>query len=406
MALQQNKLFEPVKIGPITLRNRTIRAAAFEGMGNNNNITPELIEYHRNVAKGEIGMTTVAYASVSHDGYSFPHQLWIRDEIKPQLKAIADAVHHEGAAISIQLGHTGNMSNPKITGYRPISASAKFNLFGPTWPKKMNQNDIDRVIHDFANAVSIVKECGFNAVEIHAGHGYLISQFISPYTNKRTDEYGGSIENRSRFLKQVLQAVRKSAGNEMAVLAKMNLNDGFEGGISEEDAEYVAKLIESEGGDALILSGGFVSKMPMYVMRGQMPHQIMAHYISDPLVKFMVRWLGKYLIKSVPFKEGYFLDEGKRIVDSVSIPLVAVGGMDSIEIINRALKEGFSCVAMGRALIQDPGFIFKLKNQILDKTPCHHCNYCVAVMYSGKMRCYMNEENVPEELKKFIPKAS
>jgi 2,4-dienoyl-CoA reductase-like NADH-dependent reductase (Old Yellow Enzyme family) len=392
------KVFEPIQIGPISLRNRTIRAAAFEGMCKHWNVTDELINYHRQVSEGGIGMTTVAYASVSKDGLAFPHQLWIREEIKSDLKKLTDAIHAGGAKASIQIGHTGNMSKKSVTGFRPISASAKFNLYGPTWPRKMNLQDIQRVIQDFKNAVLLLKECGFDAVEIHAGHGYLISQFLSPYTNRRKDEYGGSFENRSRFLREVLRAVREAAGNQMAVLVKMNIWDGFDGGITRDEAFKTAQIIEAHGADAILLSGGFVSKAPMYIMRGKMPTRIMAKNISNMVVKFLVGVLGQVLIKPYPFQEGYFMEETKQFRDKVKIPLVYVGGMNSIATIEKAFQNGADCIALARALIQNPGFVNDLRNEIIKKSGCTICNYCVAVMYTGQIRCFMNEPNLSTSL--------
>jgi len=392
-------VFEPIQLGPVTLRNRTIRAAAFEGMCKDWNVTDALIQYHRSVSEGGIGMTTVAYASVSKDGLAFPHQLWIRNEIRADLKKLTDSIHAGGAKASIQIGHTGNMSKKSVTGFRPISASARFNLYGPTWPRKMNSVDIQRVVNDFKKSVVLLKECGFDAVEIHAGHGYLISQFLSPYTNRRKDEYGGCFENRSRFLREVLTAVREAAGQEMAVLVKMNMWDGFEGGITLKEAYQTAKVIESCGGDAIVLSAGFVSKAPMYIMRGKMPTQIMAKQIKNLVVKFLVGMMGQKLIRPYPFSEGYLIEEAKQFRNKVKIPLVYVGGMNSVETIEKALKNGADCVAIARALIQNPAFVNDLRNEMIQKSGCTICNYCVAIIYTGQMRCFMNEKNLSSAIR-------
>jgi 2,4-dienoyl-CoA reductase-like NADH-dependent reductase (Old Yellow Enzyme family) len=273
--------FEKLQIGPIGLRNRFIRSAAFEGMSAGHDVSQDLINYHKSVALGGVGMSTVAYASVNQNGLSFPHQLWLRKQIIPGLKQLSAAIQSGGAAASIQIGHTGNMSKRAICGSRPMAPSARFNLYGPTWPRRMKLADIRQVILDFKEAVTLAKKSGFNAVEVHAGHGYLISQFLSPYTNKRTDEYGGSFENRSRFLIQVLNACREAAGKDMALLVKMNMNDGFAKGITPDEARQTARIIESCGADAIVLSGGFVSKAPIYVMRGEIPPPVMAYHIKN-----------------------------------------------------------------------------------------------------------------------------
>lgn len=390
--------FEPLQIGPLLLKNCFIRSAAFEGMAENNTVTPDLIEYHTKVAQGGVAMTTVAYASVSKNGLAFPHQLLLSESIISDLKKLTDSIHENGALASIQIGHTGNMSKKSVCGSQPIAPTGKFNIYGPTKPRKMNQTDIDQVVQDFVRAVSIAKESGFDAVEIHAGHGYLISQFLSPYTNTRKDAYGGSFENRSKFLKLILTACRKVAGDHMAILVKMNMSDGFAKGITEEEAIKTAELIEKCGADAIILSGGFVSKAPLYVMRGQIPPKIMAYHIKNLMIKFLVRYWGYQLMKPLPFTEGYFLDEAKPFRKAVKIPIVVVGGLNSADSMRKALEAGFNGIGLARALIQNTNFVNELYQNQLVKSGCTLCNYCVAVMYSGKMRCFMHDATAPRHL--------
>lgn len=390
--------FEPIQIGPLHLRNAFIRSAAFEGMAANNTVTDDLIDYHSKVAKGGVGMTTVAYASINKSGLAFKHQLLLSESIIPDLKKLTSSIHSNGAMASIQIGHTGNMSKKSVCGTQPIAPTGRFNIYGPSKPRKMNLQDIDDVVNDFAKAVCIAKAGGFDAVEIHAGHGYLISQFLSPYTNTRKDEYGGSFENRSKFLKKVLLACRKAAGKEMAILVKMNMSDGFKSGITHEEAIETAKIIESCGADAIVLSGGFVSKAPLYVMRGQIPPKIMAYHIKNFFVKFLVRFFGYQLMKPLPYKEGYFLDEAKAFREVVKIPIVVVGGLNSIPTIQRALDMGFNGIGLARALIQNTNFVNDLEKHKIEKSACTICNYCVAVMYSGKMRCFMDDTTAPKHL--------
>ena len=183
------------------------------------------------MAAGGVAMTTVAYAAVDRSGLSFPHQLWLRKEVVPELKRLTDAVHSEGAACSIQIGHCGNMAKASVTGSRPLAPTSRINLYGPAFPRAMNKTDIQDVARNFGKAVHLARESGFDAVEVHAGHGYLISQFLSPYTNHRKDEFGGSLDNRARFMRLVMEEVKRAAGNDMAVLVKMNMSDGFRGGM-------------------------------------------------------------------------------------------------------------------------------------------------------------------------------
>lgn len=384
-------LFTPVKIGPLTLRNRSIRAAAFEGMCAEHNVSQQLIEYHRAVATGGIGMTTVAYAAVSKGALSFPHQLWLREEIIPQLKTLTGTIHREGAAASIQLGHCGNMAKRAVTGMRALSASSHINLYAPSFPRGMTKKEIEQTAKDFGKAVCVAQQAGFDAVEVHAGHGYLISQFLSPYTNKRSDEFGGSLNNRMNFMRMVMNEVLSAARDKTAVLVKMNMRDGFNGGMELDESLQVAKELERLGVHALVLSGGFVSRAPMYVMRGAMPVNTLAAHTGNFVMGVFVKLFGKMLVPDVPFTENYFLNDARLFRKELKLPLVYVGGILSKENIDEALREGFDCVAIARALIKDPDFIQKILREELKHSSCDTCNYCIAVMYNSAFSCIQNK---------------
>ncbi|MBG0859051.1 MAG: NADH:flavin oxidoreductase [Bacteroidales bacterium] len=398
MNSSESILFSPFRLGPVELRNRTIRAAAFEGMCPGNMPSDDLLNYHVAVAAGGIGMTTVAYAAVSQSGLSFPHQLWLRNEAVPGLRKLTDAVHREGAACSIQIGHCGNMSKRSVAGCRPVAPSSRLNFYGPTFPRAMKVNDINSVVKDFEKAVHLARESGFDAVEVHAGHGYLISQFLSPYTNRRKDSFGGSLENRARFMLMVMDVVKKAAGTSMAVLVKINMCDGFRGGLDPGEALKAAKMLENAGADALVLSGGFVSKAPMYVMRGSMPIKVFAFYIENKLLKLFVRLIGSYLVRDVPFREAYFLEEALRFREHLKLPLIYVGGLLSLSKIEQVLISGFELVAFARALIKDPDFIKKLQDKELSCSECDTSNYCIAVMYTQKAECIKNIKDPDPEI--------
>lgn len=396
-------LFTPFKLGPVTLRNRTIRAAAFEGMCPGNLPSEDLFKYHHDVAAGGIGMTTLAYAAVEQSGLSFPHQLLLNQAAVSGLRKITDDIHHEGAACSIQIGHCGNMSKASMAGRMPMAPSAGINMYVPTFTHRMNNADIQSVVKSFGNAVNLAREAGFDAVEVHAGHGYLISQFLSPYTNKRKDSFGGSLENRARFMLMVMEEVKKAAGNDIALLVKTNIRDGFKGGTDIDECIEIAKMLENAGADALVLSGGFVSKAPMYVMHGKMPIKVFAHYIDNKLMSFFVRLVGNRLVKEVPFTEGYFLADALKFRKALELPLVYVGGLISHEKIDEVLGNGFEMVAIARALIKDPDFIKKLQNNELSRSECDICNYCIAVMYSRQAACIMNDETISQKVKNMMP---
>lgn len=382
-------LFTPGTIGPLTIRNRTIRSAAFESMCPGNIPSQQLLDYHQSVAAGGVGMTTIAYAAVTQSGLSFDRQLWMRPEIVPGLLTITNAIHKEGAAASIQLGHCGNMSHKAICGETPVGASSGFNLYSPTFVRGLRRDELPEMAKAYGRSVRLAREAGFDAVEIHAGHGYLISQFLSPYTNHRKDEFGGSLENRMRFMDMCMDEVMKAAGNDMAVLVKMNMRDGFKGGMEMDECLEVAKRLKADGAHALVLSGGFVSKAPMYVMRGAMPIKTMTHYMDCWWLKWGVRMAGKYMIPTVPFKEAYFLEDALKFRDEVKdIPLVYVGGLVSKEKIEEVLNLGFPFVQMGRALLNTPDFVNRMRESETCHCDCGHSNYCIARMYTVDMACH------------------
>lgn len=404
--MEKSKLFTEYRIGPLTLRNRTIRSAAFESMCPGNKPSKALYDYHVSVAHGGVGMTTVAYAAVTKSGLSFDRQLWMRPEIVPGLKELTDAVHREGAAASVQLGHCGNMSHKKICGETPVGACTGFNLYSPTFVRGLRKDELPVLAKAYGNAVRLAREAGFDAVEIHAGHGYLISQFLSPYTNHRKDEYGGSLENRMRFMDEVMDEVMKAAGSDMAVLVKMNMRDGFKGGMDIDESLEVAQRLKDDGAHALVLSGGFVSKAPMYVMRGAMPIKTLTHYMDCWWLKYGVRLFGRLMIPTVPFKEAYFLDDAMLFRDKIKdIPLVYVGGLVSREKIDEVLNKGFDFVQMGRALLNEPGFVNRMKMEECARCNCGHSNYCIGRMYTVDMACHQHlDEELPSCLKKEIEK--
>ena len=403
-----NKLFETCKLGPIELRNRTIRSAAFESMGKNFGPTQELKDYHVAVARGGIGMTTLAYAAINRGAISFNSQLWLREEILPGLQDITDAVHAEGAKVGIQLGHCGDMTHWFTAGCFPVGPSYGFNLYSPTFVRGLRKKEIPEMAKDFGRAVELCHRAGFDSVEVHAGHGYLISQFLSPYTNHRRDEYGGSLDNRMRFMRMCLEETKEKCEKYgMAMLVKHNMEDGFKRGIQIPESLVIAKEIERLGADSIVLTSGFVSKAPMAVMRGRIPTKSMAYYMplkSWPQ-KLVVNLFGKWMIKQYDFQECFFLENAKKFRKELKCPLTYVGGLVSRESIERVLAEGFETVQMARALVNDPAFVNKLREGDLStRSGCDHRDYCIARMYSDKMVCCHNCQDIPEKLWKELRK--
>lgn len=399
------KLFTPGKIGPVELPNRTIRSAAFEGMGKNNGPTQMLKDYHLSVARGGVGMTTLAYAGICRSALSFTTQLWLRPEITAELRDITDGIHDAGAKASIQIGHCGNMTHIATAGGIPVGASSGFNLYSPTIVRALRDDELREMARCFGDAVRTARDAGFDCVEVHAGHGYLISQFLSPYTNRRRDSYGGSLDNRMRFMRMCMEEVMKAAGSDMGVLVKTNMRDGFKGGLEIDDCLTVARELQNLGIHALVLSGGFVSKAPMYVMRGEMPIHSMTHYMKQWWLKYGVRAVGRYMIPSVPFKELYFLEDARLFRRELTMPLVYVGGVCSRKNADEVLDtEGFDFVQMGRALLTEPDFVNKMRNDADHNCGCDHVNYCIARMYSREMACHKHLDDLPCGIRREISK--
>ena len=206
------RAFTPYQLGPVALRNRIVKCGTNEGMSRGGLMTDALLEWHREFAAGGVAMTTLAYCSVAADGRTFRDQLWMRDEALPGLRRFTDAIHADGARAAIQLGHAGWFATPGVIRAKPLGPSRTFSPRGMCFSRAASEADLDRLERDFASAARSAVEAGFDGIEIHVGHGYLLAQFLSPYNNRRRDAYGGSIENRARFPRRVLRAVREAVG--------------------------------------------------------------------------------------------------------------------------------------------------------------------------------------------------
>ncbi len=389
-----SQIFTPASIGQLELRNRIIRSGCFEGMSPGAAPSDELIEHHRRVAAGGAAMTTVSYCAVSRDGVAFAHEMWMRKEILQKLKKLTNAVHKKGAAASIQLGHCGFFANKSASGKNPIGPSRKLCLFRYSICREMTVTDIQRVKNDFGRAAKMAIEAGFDAVEIHAGHGYLLSQFLSPWTNKRKDEYGGSLENRLKFPVSVIRHVREVVGKDYPVIVKMNLDDGFKNGLHIEEAVEAAKRFEEAGASAIVPSCGFTARTSFYMMRGQVPIMEYIRSEKNPLTKIGMAFFGRLIVKEVPFKKLFLLEQAKRIKDAVKIPVIYIGGACSLDNMNTVMQQGFEFVQVGRAIVRDPDFIKKLKDGDIHASDCDHCNRCVAEMANKGLVCTSTQKGL------------
>jgi len=387
-----SELFARGRIGGLTLPNRFIRAGCFEGMAQGGNVTDALIAHHRDLAAGGCALTTVGYCAVSKDARCFGHELWMRDELVGQLQRLTDAVHKEGGRASLQLVHCGFFSSPRVTGKRPIGASRKLCLFRLSICDEMTQEQICTTTTDFADTARRAKEAGFDAVEIHAGHGYLLSQFLSPWTNRRTDEWGGKLENRLRFPVDVIRAVRAAVGPDFPILVKMNQMDGMKGGLVLKDALSIARAFEQAGASALIPSCGFTAKTPFLMLRGKLPVKEMVANQSEWLIKMGLFFFGRLFVQYYPFKSVFLLDGARAIAEEVSIPVVYIGGITSAADAQQALDAGCAFVQIGRATVRDPAFVQRLQKALATSSDCDHCNRCIGAMDGGGVACLSARE--------------
>jgi len=381
------QVFAPAPLGPLTLRNRIIKAATFEGVTPGGRVSDALIEFHRRVAAGGVAMTTVAYLAISPDGRTDRHCLLLDDATLPGLRRLTDAVHAEGAAVAAQIGHAGPVANARSNGAPALAPSAGFTPMGNRL-RAIDAAGIARVTEAYRAAAGVAREAGFDSIEVHVGHNYLLSAFLSPKLNRRTDTYGGSVENRARFARQVLRAVRQVAGPSMAVTAKLNMVDGVPKGLQLEDSIEVATLFEADGAlDALELTGGSSLANPMYLFRGEAPLEEFGATLPGP-VRLGFKVIGGRFLKSYPFEEAYFLPEARQFRDAVALPLILLGGITNLSTIESALAEGFSFVAMARALLMEPDLVARMEADHATTSKCIHCNKCMPTIYSGT-RCVL-----------------
>ena len=300
------EVFAPAPLGPLTLRNRIIKAATFEGVMPGGKVSDELVAFHRRVAAGGAAMSTVAYLAVSPEGRTDRHCLLLDHDTVPGLRRVTEAVHVEGAAAAAQIGHAGPVANARSNGAPALSPSGGLTPMGSRL-RAVDLAGIERITEDYRHAATLAVEAGFDSLEVHVGHNYLLSAFLSPKLNRRDDQFGGSVANRARFARTVLRTVRDAAGPNVAVTAKLNMADGVDGGLWVDESLEVAALFEEDGTlDALELTGGSSLANPMYLFRGDAPLQEFGATLP-PAVRLGFRVLGHRFLRTYPFEEAFFL---------------------------------------------------------------------------------------------------
>nr|WP_068004853.1 NADH:flavin oxidoreductase [Nocardia pseudobrasiliensis] len=387
------QVFAPARLGPITLRNRVIKAATFEGRTPRAVVTEELIAFHREMAAGGVAMTTVAYCAVSPGGRTDRHQIWLRPEVVEGLRRLTDAVHAQGAAACAQIGHAGPVANAASNRAPALAPSRLFSPLGMRPVRVPDTGEVASIVTQHAEAARWAREAGFDAVEIHFGHNYLVSAFLSPLLNRRRDRYGGDLAGRARLAREIARAVREAVGDRVAVTAKLNMDDGVRGGLRVPEAVRVAAWLEADGCvDALELTAGSSLLNPMLYFHGDAPRREFAKTLPVP-ARWGMRLVGRVFLREYPYREAYLLERARRFRRELSMPLILLGGITERETMDRAMAEGFEFVALGRALLREPDLVRRLAEDPTTRSGCIHCNLCMPTIYSGT-RCVLRGEPV------------
>jgi 2,4-dienoyl-CoA reductase-like NADH-dependent reductase (Old Yellow Enzyme family) len=396
-----DRAFSPARLGKLELKNRIIKAATYEGKTPDGIPGELLLDFHREVVEGGTAMTTIGYCTSEADGRINDQMMWMHEGIRDRLTHMNSELKKAApdAKISGQMTHCGNFSkNRKLQRLkRPLGPSRQFNMFGAPsglpFAGAMTAQDIDCVVQSYHDAAKLMKDTGFDAVEIHFSHGYGLSQFISPKTNRRKDEYGGSLVNRMRLPLRVLEAVRKAVGDDFPILGKIGMTDGIADGLHFDEALEGAVMLDQAGIDALICSGGTSSFNPMVYFRGDTLDKGLIEVETNPIMKLGIKLLGSKMFRYYPYEELYFLQDAKKIRDRVNCQMVYIGGCTELGSVEKVMAEGFDFIQMGRPLIKDPAFV---NNAMADRNynnGCIHCNRCATLIEApGGVYCPLNRE--------------
>ena len=388
--------FAPWTLRGLELKNRFIKAATFEGHCPGGRPDREgLAAFHDAFAKGGVGLCTVSYGSVEPGGRTFDDQMCLQDDILDDLKYVTDTIHQRDAKAAIQLAHCGGLSKwSGWTGRRARGPSAGFNamgaFIGSPLIRAFKADELKQLAGQYASAATRAVRAGFDALELHMGHGYLLSQFLCPRINKRRDDYGGSQENRARFPIEVLTAVREAVGDAVPIIVKLNLRDGFRGGVELVDSVPFARQLQDSGADALVLSGGFSGRNAMYLFRGPTFVEELIK-VQRRRVDRMIYRMARPSLRSTPFEELYFMEHASEVRKAVTLPLICVGGVQSLASVHRALAETYDAVQLGRALIHDPALVNHYRDGEKTESGCTVCNLCVAEMDRDGVKCVLND---------------
>ncbi len=359
--------FTPTFIGNLELKNRFVRSATWDGMaGNKGEVTPEQLHLYQTLAGGGTALITSGYTFVSPEGRQHHGQAGLdQDRLLEPLAELAKVVHQHRSRLFIQLVHCGGQANPRVSGLPAKAPSAINHPLFAQQPTELTLVEIKNLIHRFALAAGRAKEAGCDGVQLHAAHGYLISQFLSPAINKRQDDFGGSPINRFRFLRECFLHAREQVGGDFPLTIKINGQDYLENGLILDETVEICQRLEEMGLDAIEVSGGSKASSP-----------------KQPVIRKIDQ----------PEKEAYFLDEALAIRRAVGIPVITVGGIRSPKTIRTIINRGIPLVALCRPLIMEPELINRWHEGDASPSCCTSCNGCFKPAWKGEgIRCVRSE---------------
>ena len=350
-------LFEPKAIGKLVLKNRLVRAPTVEKLCTaDGHCTPQLLDLYTRLAEGGVGLIITGGAHVQRNGRGLPNKIGFhQDDVIEGYRTLSDRIHSYGVKVIAQLGHCGRQGTMEVVGETPIAPSPVANLLGVV-PVPMTARQIFETIDNFVRAAERVMEAGFDGVEIHAGHGYLIHEFLSPRTNLRNDEWGGSFENRIRFLTEIYRGMRRQLGGETPILLTLNANDYLEDGIGVADAVRIAEQMSALGIDAIEVTAG-TWETHFFMSRGDIPRNYWLYARAEGEEKERVAERLTRLAREVRFKEAYLWEYPREIRKKVQCPLILVGGLRTVKVMEEILEEGAAdFISLCRPLIREPEF--------------------------------------------------
>jgi 2,4-dienoyl-CoA reductase-like NADH-dependent reductase (Old Yellow Enzyme family) len=355
--MAMKNLFEKTQISSLSLSNRFVYSATWDGRADDKGFcTQKNIDYLVERARGGVGLIITGLTFVKQEGRAAPWQLAVcSDEYIDGLTKMTSAIHDAGGKVVLQLAHGGCYAPSALTGHEEVGPSANDTDKFPRC-REMSLQEIDEVVQAFGKAAGRAQKAGFDGVQLHAAHGYLLSQFLSPFFNKRTDNYGGSIENRARILLEAFQAIRNEVGEQFPVLVKINSQDFVEGGLTVDDTLQVCAMLENAGIDAIEMSGGTI-------------------YVS-----------GDYSCVRVGQKQDvYYKEAAARYKEKIDVPLMLVGGIRSSEVAEQIVRDGLAdYISMSRPLIREPDLIKRWKSGDTKPAACISCNGCFGAGFKGE----------------------